>query len=280
MDAIEERWGEASAMFDPHLLEGFEPRPSDVLICTASKAGTTWMQQILHQLRTGGDRDFVSINEVVPWLELPERARASVEAQLASYDAIPDPRVFKTHLPAERTPGAEVVKIVCVARSPLDCCVSHFHHLHGLTRELLDWLDYTPSADFDAYVAAWIERADWFEVVPSWWARREEPNVRWVRYADLRADPRAGVAQLAEAVGFGADAIEVAVELSSLDWMRAHEDRFTRLFREHPPSFEPRSFVRQGGGGRAELSPAQREAILERARAALPDDAARSFFDV
>ena len=279
MSDVETRWGPASAMFNPWLLEGFVPRASDVLLCTASKSGTTLLQQVLHQLRSGGDRSFSSINEVVPWLELPERSRSSREEQLASYEALPAPRVLKTHLPPERTPGADVVRIVCVARDPRDCCVSHFHHLHGLREELLAWLDYSPPADFDAYAAAWLTRADWFEVAPAWWNRRHASNVHWLRYADIVAEPRVEIERLVEFLGLGRDAIDVAVELSSLEWMRENEDRFTRLYRGHGPSFRPRSFVRKGvsGSGRAELTAEQDEAIVSRARALLDDEGTRYF---
>jgi hypothetical protein len=48
----------------------FRPEPTDIMITTTPKAGTTWMQQITHQLRTNGDKDFDEISAVVPWLEL------------------------------------------------------------------------------------------------------------------------------------------------------------------------------------------------------------------
>ena len=66
---LDPRWGISSPHHDPYVLANFQARESDVLITTAPKAGTTWMQQILHQLRTGGDESFSSIDDVVPWLE-------------------------------------------------------------------------------------------------------------------------------------------------------------------------------------------------------------------
>lgn len=40
------------------------------------------------------------------------------------------PRVIKTHLPVDMLPKnvLEKAKIVFVARNPMDCCVSFFHH--------------------------------------------------------------------------------------------------------------------------------------------------------
>ena len=42
------------------------PRPTDVVISTPPKTGTTWVQQIVHQLRTGGDMDFEDIYQPIP----------------------------------------------------------------------------------------------------------------------------------------------------------------------------------------------------------------------
>ena len=48
----------------------FSPRPCDVIVVTPWKCGTTWMQQIMHQLRSGCDMFFEDIDEAVPWIEL------------------------------------------------------------------------------------------------------------------------------------------------------------------------------------------------------------------
>ena len=47
----------------------FTPRPTDVVIAPFAKCGTTWLQQMVHSLRTGGDVDFDDISRVVPWIE-------------------------------------------------------------------------------------------------------------------------------------------------------------------------------------------------------------------
>ena len=47
----------------------FKPRPSDVIITPFGKCGTTWLQQMVHSLRSGGDLDFDDISRVVPWIE-------------------------------------------------------------------------------------------------------------------------------------------------------------------------------------------------------------------
>jgi hypothetical protein len=71
----------------------FAWRSSDVIITTFPKTGTTWMQQVCHQLRTGGSMDFEEISEegVVPWLEVSPSFGIGINAE-----QIASPRCFKT----------------------------------------------------------------------------------------------------------------------------------------------------------------------------------------
>ena len=59
----------------------FKPRSDDVLVATAPKCGTTWMQQILHQLRSGGDMSFEDICDVVPYIELAYDVEIDLDAE-------------------------------------------------------------------------------------------------------------------------------------------------------------------------------------------------------
>ena len=50
-----------------HHGRGFKPRPSDVFVVTYPKCGTTWVQQIMHMLRSNGNMNFGEVTEVIPW---------------------------------------------------------------------------------------------------------------------------------------------------------------------------------------------------------------------
>ncbi|KAH8051861.1 DUF4246-containing protein [Aureococcus anophagefferens] len=72
-----------SAWSDESLL-GWTPNSGDVVVATAGKSGTTWMQQIITQLLAGGSEaalnDFGSLHELSPWVSF----RVSSPAVLAA----------------------------------------------------------------------------------------------------------------------------------------------------------------------------------------------------
>jgi len=70
----------------------FTPKADDVLIVTSPKCGTTWMQQIVHQLRSNGSMDYEEISSVVPWIELAHDLGQDLDADQGFL-----PRAFKTH---------------------------------------------------------------------------------------------------------------------------------------------------------------------------------------
>ena len=71
----------------------FRPRATDVVISPFAKAGTTWMQQIVHGLKTGGDMTFDEITAVVPWIELAHEMGLDLNG-----DQEGGFRAFKSHL--------------------------------------------------------------------------------------------------------------------------------------------------------------------------------------
>ncbi|HEC13967.1 MAG TPA: sulfotransferase domain-containing protein [Acidiferrobacteraceae bacterium] len=261
-------------MHDPWVLANFKPRPSDVLITTAPKAGTTWMQQILHQLRCGGDPDFESIDVVVPWLECP-RGGKSWQGILSGYEAIADPRVFKTHCTYPQTPGADTARLILSSRDPRDCCVSFYHHLLDMTDEARERASIKRPDSFDAYLEPWLEFGAWYRNVQSWWPHRKDDNLLWLRYEDMKADLEGSIDQILQFLGWDlqARAREQALEYCSFGWMRANVRRFTRQGGDKP-MFKPGGFIRKGtvGDHKDLLTKEHEKKVLDKAREMLESD--------
>lgn len=274
-ESLDPKWGEPGRTHDPWALANFKARPTDVLITTAPKAGTTWMQQILHQLRSGGDDSFESIFDVVPWIEYPNPER-DWRTRIAAFERLPDPRIFKTHCTRQQTPGADIVRIVLTSRDPRDCCVSMYHHQMNLSDAARATFDLAAPASFDEFFDRWMGFGAWYRNVASWWPHRGDPNVLWLRYEDLVDDLEQGIDRLLPFLGWRLDPAARArvLEYCSFAWMKRHSDRFTTRLPSGELSFKPKSFIRKGAIGDHEgrLSPAQAQQIIERARRELPPD--------
>ncbi|NOY63271.1 MAG: sulfotransferase domain-containing protein [Gammaproteobacteria bacterium] len=275
---LDTKWGTPSRLHDPYALANFQPRCSDVLIVTAPKAGTTWMQQILHQLRSGGDTEFTSIFQVVPWLEKPAE-HEPWQQRLARYEQIPNPRIFKTHCTYEQTPGVDVAKIVLSSRDPRDCCVSFYHHMMGMNETALQRYGIQQPDSFDVWIDQWLNFASWYRNVQSWWPHIDNSNLLWLRYEDMKADLSASLDQLLTFLRWSITTEQrlKVLELCNIGWMRAHESKFILHTEGGEPTFKAGGFVRKGtvGDYQTLLSTEQEARILAKARQMLTPECLR-----
>ena len=276
--SLDPKWGQPDGTHDPWVLAHFQALESDVLITTAPKAGTTWMQQILYQMRSGGDTAFDNIDTVVPWLERP-RKRKNWRQMLDYYDTLLRPRLFKTHCTAEQTPGIGTASIILTVRDPRDCCVSFYHHLMNMTDSARDMAGHHRPASFAAHVDTWLKFAAWFRNIKSWWPYRDHEKVLLLRYQDLKRDLGASVDQIDEFLGWGLTPEQKAkvLEYSSFDWMKAHDEKFSGQTESGNYLFKPGRFIRQGKVGAYTdlITPELEKKILDRTHAELEPECLR-----
>jgi len=272
---IDAKWGEKSPMHDPYILANFNARPSDVLITTAPKAGTTWMQQILYQLKSGGDSRFSYIDDVVPWLELP-RHQLTREQQLEKYERLGEPRIFKTHCTYPQTPGVDCANIILSSRDPRDCCISFYHHLMAMTDQAFAYIGVARPDSFDEYFENWLTFGAWYRNVKSWWPHINDSNVLWLRYEDMVNNLENCIDRILLFLNWSLadDARATVLTHCSFAWMKQHNEKFATRFESGQPMFKADSFIRKGkvGDHKNGLSPQQEQRILERARQELPED--------
>ena len=99
-------------------------RPTDVVITPFAKSGTTWMQQIVHTLRTRGDMDFDDISRMIPFIDANHLVELDLNAEQRA-----NPRAFKTHLTWELCPqGGRYINVV---RDPVAAAMSMFNFAEG-----------------------------------------------------------------------------------------------------------------------------------------------------
>ena len=213
-------------------------RPDDVVIVTYAKCGTTWAEQVVLLLLARGDLgrlDPLHKNAYSAargagkvWCEaalVDDEARSGAAAAapfddgaggegtpvgIAHFrDAMPSPRVIKTHARARLLLGRgggerdapqppARARLIYVTRNPKDACVSGFYHAFNPHKQ--GW-------PFGAWAAAWsaghVPSGAWFDHVREWREefsaaeRAGEPRL-WLHYEAMLADPERAVARVAD----------------------------------------------------------------------------------
>lgn len=205
--------------------EAFAARPDDVIISTYAKAGTTWMQQIVHGLRTKGDMDFGEITDVVPWIELAHDVGWDIVGEQKA-----NPRAFKTHHDYGTVPKG--ARYIWVVRDPRDTAVSFYNFMNG-------WILERDAISIDDFVQQFfLERPtprDYWSHLVNWYRAKEQAcdteNVLALTFEDMKDDLPTAVKRVAKFMGCeGAGAIEIATRQAHFSFMKAAE----RQFDDHP----------------------------------------------
>ncbi|GBO30247.1 Sulfotransferase 1C2A, partial [Araneus ventricosus] len=109
-------------------------------------------------------------------------------------ETIARPVALKTHLPFRVIPWSDEAKYVYVARNPKDCCVSYYHHLKGLP-------SYGFPGDFNQFFELFISgniiAGDYFDHVMEWYEHRNDPNVLFMTYEEMKENPEAAILKMA-----------------------------------------------------------------------------------
>ena len=222
--------------------DGFRVRDDDIFITTAYKAGTTWTQRILAALVFGPGPLDVPLIDISPWID--SRIMGPIEPMLELVEAQKHRRFIKSHLAADGLRFFPQAKYIVVGRDTRDVFMSMFNHYSGYTDFMYMLLNDAdrPGPEFPRCPATpremwprWIGEG-WFDWEPdgwpfwshhhhlaTWWEVHDLPNVLFVHYGDLKADPEAEIRRIATFCGFDVDddAWPALVATVGLDAMRA-----------------------------------------------------------
>lgn len=197
-----------------NLALAFQPLPTDVFIATYPKCGTTWMQQIVHGLRTGGSMDFDEIIEVVPWIESAHDLGMDMESPQVAV-----PRAFKTHFSWDEVPKGG--RYIYVMRDPRDVLVSFYRFCEG-------WMFVSGSISMETFAREFFIPDDYWGHIGSWWPQRDRDDVLMVCFEDMKRDLASAVRRVAAFIGVAADPalLELVTHQASFEFMRVHERQF------------------------------------------------------
>jgi aryl sulfotransferase len=191
----------------------------------------------------GPDRPAVS--DVSPWVDRWRNDR-DLATMINLLDGQTHRRMLKSHLSLDAIPYHPGTRYIVVVRDARDVFMSLWNHLSMMNDAVIDVINALPGrvgdpmprvgSDIHAFWANWINRG-WFswesEGYPhsgnmahtqSWWTYRHLPNILFVHFSDLLADPGGEVRRVAAHLNIGLSdaAVQSIVAETSFREMRAN----------------------------------------------------------
>ncbi|CAK6970623.1 sulfotransferase 2B1-like [Scomber scombrus] len=174
--------------------EEFTFRSDDTVIVTYPKSGTTWMQEIVPLIMSGGDPapvENIPNWDRVPWLEEHRACVLNLEER-------PSPRMFATHFHYNMMPPSffEVKpKVIYVMRNPKDVFTSSFHY-YGMTSFLVN--PGTQTEFLQTFLDGKVMFGSWFDHVKGWLNAEDKERIMYISYEEMIMDLKDSVARMAQ----------------------------------------------------------------------------------
>lgn len=283
-------------LIDSDRWRAFRPRPSDIVVATYPKSGTTWMQRILSLLifRSG---DPVALDRTFPWLEVNRRP---IEDVVEALEAQQHVRSVKTHVPFDGIPHFDTVKYIHVARDGRDVCMSYHNHCSGFRSEALARMDAIglaeptlrrpyPRVDPDPAVHFhnWLTEGaiagesdgtpylSYFAYERTFWDARKADNLLFVHYDDLQADMTGEMRRIADFLDIEISDADLSAMAGSASFESMRKDAAV-LIPEMAKNFEGGALrllnKGQSGRWRGVYDEADVELFDKKLREAVPDN--------
>ncbi|KAL0736485.1 hypothetical protein Bca4012_012695 [Brassica carinata] len=195
--------------------QNFQPQDTDIILASFPKAGTTWLKALSVALleRSKHDHDgplnhhpLLSDNPhgIVPTLEIDMYLKSSTP-DLTKLSSSSSPRLFSTHMPLHTVKEGlkdSPCKIVYVCRNAKDALISRWHFKckcqkqDDVSRSSLESMFESFCSGVSFYGPIWDHALSY------WRGSLENPkNVLFMRYEELKTEPRAQLKRLAEFLG-------------------------------------------------------------------------------
>jgi hypothetical protein len=223
--------------------EGLKYRPSDIIVSTYPKCGTTWIEQVVLLLKVGDPSRLdpvhrnaynkeTGVGKLWPDAMLFQDRADDGEKEFQAltwedFDFAPSPRIIKTHhalplLLGTNRQGVSALpngtKVIVVSRNPYDACVSGFHHF-GTHR----------NCPFDAWATLFLSGTiyfgSYFDWLKGWYAeyKKYPDRILWIEYEQMKKDPLKEIKRVAAFIdneNQEEDFLQRVVDWSSLDKMK------------------------------------------------------------
>ena len=230
----------------------FSPRPTDVIVATSPKSGTTWVTHICHQIRTkGAEPDFENqMPEVTVLLDMGGHPELNIDPNTMVQPA--EPRIYFTHHTYETIPKGG--KLIYCFRDQKDALYSSYPFLDSI----LALKGRVSLSVFSELLTNGHWTADNLRGLLGWWEHRHDEGVLFLFFDDLKEDHMRCVRRIAKFIGVDCDEETFArvVHTTTHAEMARHSSKFdlhnlvpfwAKMYGDDPPS-EFIGRVRKDGG--------------------------------
>jgi len=248
----------------------FKIHDDDTFVCGYPKTGTTWIHNVVWQLKNNLDFDAPAKRSNEEYFEkaiMHEHADGYEKLQefidwkersTEGYNELPPPRIFKSHLPAFLLPKeiwTKKTKTIYIARNPKDSTVSLYYNVRNNVTNYSDTLESlceTVISDKGIFLP-------FFDHINSYWQLRHLNHVLFLTYEDLKADTFGGVKMINDFLGcsYNDEQLKRMTDHVSFDTMREQflENTTSEMIGKSKPDPDYRH-CRKGkvGGYRDDLS--------------------------
>jgi hypothetical protein len=159
----------------------FKTRSDDLFLNAYPKSGTHWLSYITDQIAKKASLQQVEKDFYIGGVPFLDRTPPEEIATL------PSPRTMYSHLPYRFAPShpEQPLKFIVIARNPKDVAVSQFNFLSNM--KMFDF-----NGSWDEFLCLFMEGkgfgGSYFEWVLQWWAHKDDDNVLFLTYEDLKKD--------------------------------------------------------------------------------------------
>lgn len=229
--------------FDGYVIRSglaYEARPGDVFIVTMPRSGTTWMETIVYSVLQKGrafDDDFDDFFARTPFLE--RHGSQGIEAMRR-------PGSIKTHLPFNMIPQHREAKYICVVRNPKDMCISFHEFLRKIPG--VAHSDVSFEIYFNLFLDGRVTYGDYFDHLLQSWSHKDDPNVLFIVYEDMKKDVRPMIRRVADFLGVELtdELLERIATITSFDYLKKaqYNEKLSQKIAVH--GLHPRQVVHKG----------------------------------
>lgn len=242
--------------FAPHAQEfrDFCVRKDDIWVLSFPKSGTTWIQNIVWQLKNGLDfaKEPISLNDA-QFLEWPmygksvdpileERLDTLFPNSLEQLNKASAPRIIKSHLPPHLLPielWTIRPKIIYIVRNPKDVACSLYH----MIRNDFNFTNLT----WPGFIDRFLRGASWYMPfgahVNSFWQFQNLEHFLFLRYEELSAHRLDGVKKIATFLecNYSDDQLNELSQYVSFDNMQRMNTKELLITQNRDPNYRCKS---------------------------------------